>query len=83
MDTIGGDPHQAEGDNVAFGKVLAIATLDELANLSSYVSRVSYAVAVNCGQEPEVMEPAAAIMAATMVIGGGLQFAEAVVAITV
>ena len=70
-------------DNVAFGKVLAIATLDELANLSSYVSRVSYAVAVNCGQEPEVMEPAAAIMAATMVIGGGLQFAEAVVAITV
>ena len=83
VDTIGGDPHQAEGDNVAFGKVLAIATLDELANLSSYVSRVSYAVAVNCGQEPEVMEPAAAIMAATMVIGGGLQFAEAVVAITV
>ncbi len=54
------------------------AIIDETANLTSYISRVSYAVAVN-DPDPESKQIPIAIMAVANVVTGGLQTAEAVV----
>lgn len=54
------------------------AIIDETANLTSYISRISYAVAVN-DEDPETKQIPIAIMAAANVLTSGLQTAEAIV----
>ena len=52
--------------------------VEETSNLTSYVSRISYAVAVN-DLEPDSKEIAVGIMAASNIVTGCLQTAEAVI----
>jgi hypothetical protein len=54
------------------------AIIDETANLTSYISRVSYTVAVN-DPDPESKQIPIGIMALANVATGGLQTAEAIV----
>ncbi len=54
------------------------AIIDETANLTSYISRVSYAVAVN-DEDPESKQIPIAIMVVANVATSGLQTAEAIV----
>jgi hypothetical protein len=54
------------------------AILEEVSNLTSDVSRVAYAVAVN-DDDPESREIIIGVMAVANVVTGGLQIAEAVV----
>lgn len=52
--------------------------IDETSNMTSYISRLSYAVAVNV-KEPKVKAISIGIMAVANVCTGGLQMAEAIV----
>ncbi|OPZ92535.1 MAG: hypothetical protein BWY74_01537 [Firmicutes bacterium ADurb.Bin419] len=54
------------------------AIIDETANLTSYISRISYAVAVN-DKDPESKQIPIGIMVVANVATSGLQTAEAIV----
>lgn len=60
------------------GPTRSDAILDEVSNLTSYVSRVAYAVAVN-DDDPESKAIEIAVMAVANVATAGLQTAEAIV----
>ncbi len=57
----------------------SIAIVDETASMTSYISRVGYAVAVNV-EDPDVKAVALAGMTVANVCTGGLQIAEAAIA---
>ena len=83
---IGGSDKYAPADRSAFRKSVAMASLDEAANISSYVSRIAYLVAVMLPEDPD-SETAKLITVIVMDVATGAavvtQTAEAIVACTI
>src|SRR5262249_50241699 len=71
--------HFYELSNDPSGDERSNAIIEETANMISYVSRVSYAVAVNNTADPDIQGPAIGVMAFSNVCYGGLQVAEAAI----
>ena len=83
---VGGSDKYAPADRSAFRKSVAMASLDEAANISSYVSRIAYLVAVMLPEDPD-SETAKLITVIVMDVATGAavvtQTAEAIVACTI